>query len=414
MSTAAQSPLIDLAFVSSAYETPEVVRAAVRRGAEQVSYPAGQVGEDYLEAAARWQRERHGWDVPADSALFVPRTTQALAALLNAGPVFHEPGGSSDATEGAPDPALALQMGAPMEVVGQLAAAEAAEREAAEPGPVRPPVVVALSPAYGRIAALVRASGAQLRLVRMENFGGRLRINWPALENAMIGADYLLWTNPHNPSGRVWSEEELKRVGYLAEIYRAVVVSDDIHADFTRPDVPYTPMAKACPYLFETGRLLLTSSPTITFSMAGLGAAVAFATGELRESLRAARDRMGLGAADALAVPAAVAAWREGGAFADELATRVADNCAAAVETLQAELPDAVLARPDGTALVWADLSAYAKDDDAVLAAAERAGVQVSPGGRFGETWNGWVRLACAQPKETVLEGISRLAGALR
>lgn len=387
-----------------------------------------------FQAAAAWQERRHGWPANPDDAIFLPKTTQLTCGLLNAGPRFYEldephqaagmgPGGVEPG--GAPggfgpggfgpggmppgmiDPAMALEAGAPLEVVAQLAQQQRPAEATADNGVPRVPVVVALSPTYGRVAAMVRASGAQLRMVRMQDFGGHLRINWPALENAMIGADYLLWMNPHNPTGRTWTVEELQRVGYLAEIYRTTVISDDIHADFAPT---YTSMAQACPGLFAAGKLVVCTSPTIAFGMSGMHCAVAFAAGDLREEIEAVKRRLSLTDASPLAIAAALAAWEKGDVHADMVCERTTKAVSFARDFLSRELPDAHLTTAEGSCLLWGDFSAY--DDAAGRCAA--AGVPVSEGGSFGETWQGWVRLAVAMPQDALCTGLQRLVEALQ
>lgn len=373
-----------------------------------------------FQAAAAWQERRHGWQANPDDAIFLPKTTQLTCGLLNAGPRFYElaepqqsagmgpssmaPGGMNPGTI---DPAMALEAGAPLEVVAQLAQQQRPAEATAENGVPRTPVVVALSPTYGRVAAMVKASGAQLRMVRMQDFGGHLRINWPALENAMIGADYLLWMNPHNPTGRTWTVEELQRVGYLAEIYRTTVISDDIHADFAPT---YTSMAQACPGLFAAGKLVVCTSPTITFGMSGMHCAVAFAAGKLREEIEAVKRRLSLSDASPLAIAAALAAWEEGDAHADMVCERTAEAVTHARDFLARELPHAHLTTAEGSCLLWGDFSTY--DDAAGRCAA--AGVPVSDGGSFGETWQGWLRLALAVPQEELQAGLEAIVEALR
>lgn len=403
---------IDLAAARSHLALPAHIRSTI---AEHCAGTLASCTPDEIlfTQAATWLQRQHGWAAPASDAIFIPKTTQLTTALLNAGRTCYDPPTTNSSVPGMPiDAASAMDMGAPLPVISQLAAAEAQQRDnsAKDPGTPRPPVVVALSPTYGRVAQMVRNSGAQLRLVRMQDFGGRLRINWPALENAMIGADYLLWTNPHNPTGRAWSVEEMQRVGYLAEIYRTTVLSDDIHADYATGS--YTPLAKACPGLYARGLLAEVHSPTITFPMSGMQAAVVFATGELAAQLRAAKARLSLSDANPLAVAAAIAAWSETSATSvAELNELVDANREFAVEFVRRELPDWQITDSDGTCLLWLDTGV---DAEPLAATARELGVDVSPGGSFGESWSTWLRLAIALPQSELATGLERLVEATR
>lgn len=408
------SDVVDLGPAAPQFPTAPAVAEAVLKAAHAPSFRYTRPGAHYVEAAAAWQRDRHGWNVDAADALFIPKTTHLMTALINAGPTFYElAGGPEDRSPMSA--AAAMEMGAPREVVLGLAQQEADSRveATADNGVERAPVIVALSPTYGRVAQMLQRSGAELRLVRMEDFGGRLRINWPALENAMIGADYLWWINPHNPTGRIFSEDELKKVGYLAEIYRVTVISDDIHADFARAERPYIPMAKACPFLFEAGRLIHTTSPTITFAMSGIEAAVVFARGKARENIEAAKSRLSLSTASYFAQPAAIAAWRDGGAYVDQIAATVAQNQRDVAAYLREHLPATEVADADGSMLLWFNAGPYLEPDADLSARCAAAGVSVTPGGQFGETWQSWIRLSLALPHEDAMEGAKRLVLAL-
>lgn len=398
------SDVIDLGPAAPLFPTATVVADAIRAAADAGRFRYTRPGKPYLEAAAAWQQRRHGWDVSADDALFLPKTTHLIGAILNAGPTFTRE--VDDTPTGMPVP----QDPQDMAMIAQLIASQSKEKDV-EP---RPPVVVALSPTYGRVAAMIRASGAELRMVRMEDFGGRLRINWPALENAMIGADYLHWINPHNPSGRVWSEEELKRVGYLAELYHVTVISDDIHADFTTSARPYLPMAKACPFLFETGKLIQTSSPTITFSMSGIEAAVVFAKGDARVLVEDVKSKLSLSTAGAFSEAAGIAAWESGDAWADEIAELCAANQRLAASYLSEHVPALTVAESDDSCLLWFNANSLVDSDDDLLERTRAHGVSVTPGGQFGESWTGWVRLNLAMPDDRLAEGLKRLAAALQ
>lgn len=403
---------IDLAAARSHLQLPAHIRSAIT-AASSDQLAGITPGDALFTQAASWLERQHGWQAPIADAIFLPKTTQLTTALLNAGRTCYDPPAPDSAVPGMPmDAASAMDMGAPLPVISQLAAAEAKQREADadNPGTPRPPVVVALSPTYGRVAEMVRKSGAQLRLVRMQDFGGRLRINWPALENAMIGADYLLWTNPHNPTGRAWSVEEMQRVGYLAEIYRTTVLSDDIHADYATGS--YTPLAKACPGLYARGLLAEVHSPTITFPMSGMQAAVVFATGEIAAQLREAKARLSLRDASPLVVAAAIAAWSEASTDAvTELNDLVSANREFATEFLRRELPNWQVSASDGTCLLWVDTTA---DATPLAATARELGVHISPGGSFGESWSTWMRLSIALPQSELATGLERLVGAAK
>ena len=210
----------------------DAVTAAARHG----TYGYTEVFDDFRRAAVLWQRERHGWAPEPDCVRFFPRVVQCVSALLN----------------------VVLP-----------------DRRAARP------VVVTLDPAYGPLLEVAERSGAEIRRVPLllDDFpASPARIDIPALERALDGADLFLLCNPHNPTGRIWTAEELGAVADAVLPTGVLVLSDDIHADFQRPGrTRYAPIASTRPALWESGRLIQCASPGKTFTIAGLEATAVLA-----------------------------------------------------------------------------------------------------------------------------------------
>lgn len=347
----------------------DAVTAAARHG----TYGYTEVFDDFRRAAVLWQRERHGWAPEPGCVRFFPRVVQCVSALLN----------------------VVLP-----------------DRRAARP------VVVTLDPAYGPLLEVAERSGAEIRRVPLllDDFpASPARIDIPALERALDGADLFLLCNPHNPTGRIWTAEELGAVADAVLPTGVLVLSDDIHADFQRPGrTRYAPIASTRPALWESGRLIQCASPGKTFTIAGLEATAVLAPGDLGDELEAAKRRMGLHNPSYFAIPAAIAAWTRGGPWVDRLRAFIDANLAEAVRIVRAELPRARVADPDGTYLIWVDARSYLRDEADLDRAVRACRVAVTPGEDFGERYAGWFRINTALPAGELAAALPRLCREIR
>lgn len=362
---------LSLSVADMEFRTAPCVRDAVVEAALHGTYGYTEVFDDFRDAAARWQHLRHGWDVSPDDVHFFPRIVQVVRALL---------------TDVLPTR------------IGHTT-----------------PVVVSTTPAYGPILEVVRRCGAELRLVPLApDAEGTWRFEADDLDRALDGAHLLLWCNPHNPTGRVWSEDELATIARLAAHHDVIVLDDDIHADFTRPGrTPYVPTALAAPDLWDSGRLIQCTSPGKTFSIAGLESSAILVADELGAELETAKRRAGLHNPNYFAIPATIAAWTRGEAWVDALQLRLDTNLTRTVTHLREALPTAKVTDPEGTYLVWVDAREILTHPDQLSEACRAARVAVTPGDDFGEEWDGYFRLNTALPPAELDEALHRLCTAL-
>ncbi len=126
-----------------------------------------------------------------------------------------------------------------------------------------------------------------------------------------------LLCSPHNPVGRVWTKEELQKLGELCDRYHVFVVSDEIHCDFAFPEHPHTIFAKACPQLEE--KMILCTAPSKTFNLAGLQVSNIWVPGkEVRDRFKAEINAAGYSQLNALGLIACQAAYENGGEWLEQ------------------------------------------------------------------------------------------------
>lgn len=347
----------------------------------------------YLDAIAAWQRERTSWEVAAKELTIVPAMMSAIAqAVLT----FTRPGDRIATFSPVYFPFFAV-----IERLGRTV--------------VRVPLAIATE------------AGAQ-----SEPRGARPRyaIDTSRLETMVPGASMLLLCSPHNPGGAVWSREVLSEVASICRRNGVRVVSDEIHADLTHPGVRPVPWAT----VGNEGDVTIVS-PSKTFNIPGLPTATAYVAGdgprrEFREALGAAK----LTEPNLLALIAAHAGYREGGAWLDGVRSRIEKNVLLASRRLEAV--DGV--RPfamDATFILWVDVRERWGVDPALAAVggvgggrtfdeahspsmrfgalARRHGVRISEGRQFGPEGEGFVRINVATDEATLEAGLDRLIAAL-
>ena len=219
----------------------------------------------------------------------------------------------------------------------------------------------------------------------------------------------MLLCNPQNPTGRIWTREELLKVGELAAANGVTVVSDEIHCDLCDPGFSYVPYASVSEACLKSSVTCL--APTKTFNLAGIMSSAVFAADQdLREKLANAIDTDGIGGAGCFAPIATIAAFEKGGPWLDELTAYIAENKRLLAEFLAKELPRARMSDGPATYLCWLDLTAFSEDDRPLQKhLKENAKLFLCAGSIYGDAGRGFMRINVACPRSMLIEGMKRL-----
>lgn len=276
--------------------------------------------------------------------------------------------------------------------------------------------VAVLSPVYNVFFGCIEHNGrvpVEVPLRFGRDGEGRISadIDFAALEDALADPQttMLLFCNPHNPVGRLWDRETLAEIGELAARHGVTVVSDEIHCDITAPGKEYIPFAS----VNDTNRRISVTciAPTKAFNLAGIHtAAVCVPDPFLR-----ARVVRGLWTDDvaepgSFAVPAAVAAFNEGGDWLDAMNAYVRGNMDYAEDFLLRELPDLEAVPGNATYLMWIHIGKIAEDSEEFCTfLREKTGLFVSPGSWYRGNGKHFFRLNVACPRSVVEDGMNRL-----
>lgn len=213
-----------------------------------------------------------------------------------------------------------------------------------------------------------------------------------------------IFCNPHNPSGRIWTEEELRKFGDICLANDVLVISDEIHCDLIRTGLRHTPLAKLYP---GSDRIITCMAPSKTFNMAGLMFSNIIIPHA--ETMKVWKVRH-YDFENPLSIAAAQAAYEQGGEWLAELKLYLDDNFKFTKEYFAEHLPKGVFRISEATYLGWVDIGAYVKEgEDLPLLFANEAAVLLEGGDMFVQNSDTYIRLNLACPRATLAKGLRRI-----
>ena len=359
-------PPIPLTIADMEHAAPPAVIAAMRARLDHGVFGYTLPTPAYRAAARDWQRRRHGWEIEEDWILPFHGVIPALYALIR-GLV---PAGGK----------VLLQ------------------------GPVFPPFFDA-----------VERNGARIAIDELVLEGGRYRMDFAALERRLAEPDVAMFVlcNPHNPTGRAWTRDELLRVAELCARHDVIVVADEIHGDLVMPGQRFVPFGSIGHP--AAARAIVANGLSKTMNLAGLGLCnLMVADPALRERVAGLLMASGAFGVNPVSEAGFVAGWREGGPWLDALMAHVDANRAFVEGFLAERLPAARLVRPEATYLLWVDFRGLGLSPEEISArVTTRARVRLENGTAFGPGGAGFFRVNAACPRSMLSEAWERIAAAL-
>ncbi|WP_432448773.1 MalY/PatB family protein [Aliiroseovarius marinus] len=344
----------------SDYQTAPCVIEAARKAVEHGVFGYSWEYDAYKEAVAWWMRTRHGWDVNPNWVL----STQGLGNAV----------------------ALSLQTWT-------------------QPGDG----VVIFTPVYHEFALKIEKNGRKVVECPLVLKDGRYELDLDDAQSRLSGNEkMILWCSPQNPSGRVWTKDELKAVAAFAEKNDLLLVSDEIHQDLVYAGNSFLPTAVAAPE--ATPRLVTLTAASKTFNIAGQRTGNMIIEDEtLRNDMRGTLYRMDY-APGSMAVAMITAAYSpEGADWVDAQIAHLASNKALFDEGINA-IPGLKSMPLQATYLAWVDFSDTGMSHNEVIARIrDDAKIAVSPGPAFGTGGEGFQRFNLATQGARVEEAVARM-----
>jgi len=245
---------------------------------------------------------------------------------------------------------------------------------------------------------------------------GKYTIDFLDFEEKIVQNDVKLFIlcSPHNPVGRVWTRDELLRLGDICLKHGVIVVSDEIHADFTYPGYRHLVFSGLKPEFSEIA--VTCTAPTKTFNLAGLHISNIFIENvELRQKVEREIEKSGYSQPNIMGITACRAAYEGGQEWLMELREYLAGNLDFLRSFLKEKLPQLRLVEPEGTYLVWIDFNMLGLDSKRLKDLIEnRARLWLDAGYIFGAGGEGFERINIACPRAVLKKALTQLEQAMK
>ncbi|MDE4275693.1 pyridoxal phosphate-dependent aminotransferase [Phaeobacter gallaeciensis] len=345
------------------FPVPPAVTDKMREMADHGVYGYVNCDEPYKNAIQWWMQNRHGWQVEADAIFTTTGLVNGVGMCLD---TFTQPGDG----------------------------------------------IVLFTPVYHAFAKVIRNAGREVVECLMTNNNGRYEMDFDAYDAQMTGNEKMvILCSPHNPGGRVWSQEELQAVADFAKRHDLILLSDEIHHDLVYPGHTHIPMQNAVPEVTE--RLLMLTAPSKTFNFAGLHTGqVIIPDPHLREQFQRRMLALALAPNSAGQYATAAAYSPEGAAWADQLIAYLDGNRKvfdAAIEKIPG-LSSMPLA---ATYLSWVDFSGTGMSREEFTKRVEQgAKIAGNHGTTFGTGGENFLRFNLGTQRSRIEEACRRLTEA--
>ena len=343
------------------FRTAQPIIDALRGRVEHGIFGYTHMPDAYYAAVCNWFARRHGWHIRPEDIIYTSGVVPAISAILKA---LTRPGDG----------------------------------------------VLVQGPVYNCFYSSIRNNGCLCISNPLVLEGNSYRMDYDDLEQKASDprTRVLLLCNPHNPAGRVWTPEELKRAGDICQRHNVTVVSDEIHCELTMPGHTYTPFLS----LGEewTSRAIACVSPSKAFNIAGLQIAnIVTPDPDLYQRINRAINDNEVCDVNPFGILATIAAYNEGEEWLAQLLDYLYGNYTYMSGFCQEHLPQFPLVQLEGTYLVWMDcrstgMTSQALNDRLVA----EADLCLNAGSMYGPEGEGFLRWNIACPREKLREGLER------
>lgn len=334
-------------------EIQEAIINATKDGAFGYTYPT----EDFFNAYQYWWKKRHHIEIPTSWMIFASGVVSALDSIVRS--LTKENDG-----------------------------------------------ILLLTPVYHAFFNIINNNHRTVvTSTLLEN--GNYSIDYQDVENKINNSNVkaLIFCNPHNPVGRIWSKEEINRLINICDKHEVYFISDEIHCDIADPGYEY------CSALSVNDNVIACLSPGKVFNLAGLHSSVTVVKNkEIRKKLQEAFYHDDIGEPNYFAIPANIAAYTKGEEYVKELNEYLFENKRYVSSFIKEKLPQLRLVDGRATYLLWIDISALnIRSDIFTEELREETGLILSPGMQFGDGGAYYLRMNIATSLDNVKDAMNRL-----
>lgn len=339
---------------------PQPVIDALHKTVEHRIFGYSIFPDEYFEAVQHWFKKRHDWEFDKEEIIYSPGTVHALNIAVRA---FTNPGDG----------------------------------------------VIIQRPVYPPFTSAIEANGREVMnnalVVNSEGYYSIDFADFEAKAKEETTKMFIL-CNPHNPTGRVFNQEELRKLSEICAKHDVLIVADEIHGDLVRRDQTFLPIAKVAD---STDHIVTFTAINKTFNVAGLHCTnVIIKNPELRKIFSGV---MGFHLPSPFTVSALIAAYKEGEDWLEQLKDYIDGTMEWAIEFLSERMPKVKVRIPEGTYIMWMDFSGYGLTPEEVHDRIyNKANVLLEDGKMFGEEGLQYQRICIPSPRPLIKEAFERIA----
>lgn len=319
------------------------------------------VPDEYYDAVVGWFEKRHGWHIDKEKMIYTSGVVPALSAIIKA-------------------------------------LAEKGDK------------VIIQTPVYNCFFSSIRNNGCEILPNPLLKKGDTYEMDFDDLERKAADpkAKLLILCNPHNPAGRVWTRDELTRLGEICRKNGVTVISDEIHCEFVFKGYRYTPFASISEECAATSVVCI--SPSKAFNIAGLQIANIVAPDEdMRARIDKAINVNEVCDVNPFGVIATIEAYTKGAEWMDQLVEYIRGNYEYMKEYCARHFPAFPIARLEGTYLVWMDCSSLGLTSELLEQQIEdEVKLRLNAGSMYGREGEGYLRWNLACPRAVLADGLER------
>ncbi|MFR2071591.1 MAG: MalY/PatB family protein [Bacteroides nordii] len=348
------------------FRTAPAVVDALKKRVEHGIFGYTKVPSEYYDSIVDWFRRKHNWTIKRDWIIYTTGVVPALSAIIKA---LTSPGDK----------------------------------------------ILVQTPVYNCFFSSIRNNGCEIVTNPLIYINGTYQINFDDLEKKAADpkVKLLLLCNPHNPAGRVWTKQELVRIGKICFQNGIVIVADEIHCELVFPGHTYTPFASVSEeFLMHS---VTCTSPSKAFNLAGLQIAnIISADTNIRMRIEKAINVNEVCDVNPFGIEALMAAYNNSEEWLDKLNHYLFANYNYLKNYFKEHLPQFPVIRLEGTYLVWIDCSVLKlSSKEIVKTLLKRGKIRVNEGSLYGEAGDHFIRINIACPRQTLIDGLNRIRRAL-
>jgi len=338
-------------------EAPNIVVEALKNKADQKIFGYTMENERYIDSLVNWVKKRHGYKLSCDKIAHSPTVVTSINLLIK-----------TLTNEGDK--------------------------------------IMIQSPTYPQFVKQINNNGRKLVINELVKKNGKYEIDFIDFEKKIKASKVFILCNPHNPSGRVWTREELSKIAEICIKYEIKIISDEIHSDLilNGKHIPIASLGK------EVENLVYTClSCSKTFNLAGIQSSfVAFPTIEEKECFIDELSLIGVHEPNSFCMDMVISAYNEGEKWLEELLEHLKGNIEFAIDYINKNIPKIRVEKPEATYLLWLDLKEFGIGGEKLKEKlVEDGGLALTMGEAFMD--EGFARMNIACPRYMLEDGLERL-----